>query len=211
MKKITLSAAILALTMMGCSVVGLDNSVASTSEVKDEQVQSLDEKTIALFKTVETSDCFDNKCRIINTIGGHHYYVELTSNVDGLNQGFGAMSLRVDEEKRVTADFAHVITACVQKCDANGNCQYSDVVPISQSQVYFYNDLKVGGYVPGAVARCKALSRDHGTVGVVSVYSVVFNAGKSDEVILQGATRANLSYDKALKVYRKYIMPLQLQ
>lgn len=34
MRKITLSAALLALTMMGCSDVGLDNSVASSNEVK---------------------------------------------------------------------------------------------------------------------------------------------------------------------------------
>ncbi len=36
MKKITLSAAVLALAMMGCSDAGLDNSVASTNEVKNE-------------------------------------------------------------------------------------------------------------------------------------------------------------------------------
>ena len=36
MKKITLSAAALALAMMGCSDAGLDNSVASTNEVKNE-------------------------------------------------------------------------------------------------------------------------------------------------------------------------------
>ena len=38
MKKITLSAAILALAMMGCSDTGVDNSVASTSEVNDSSV-----------------------------------------------------------------------------------------------------------------------------------------------------------------------------
>ena len=40
MKKITLSAAIMALAMMGCSDAGLDNSVASTNEVKNEQTQN---------------------------------------------------------------------------------------------------------------------------------------------------------------------------
>ena len=37
MKKVTLSAAILAVAMMGCSDMGVDNSVASTNEVKSEQ------------------------------------------------------------------------------------------------------------------------------------------------------------------------------
>ena len=36
MKKVTISAAVLALAMMGCSDAGLDNSVASTNEVKNE-------------------------------------------------------------------------------------------------------------------------------------------------------------------------------
>ena len=36
MKKVTISAAVLALAMMGCSDAGLDNSVASTNEVKKE-------------------------------------------------------------------------------------------------------------------------------------------------------------------------------
>ena len=42
MKKVTLSAAILALAMMGCSDAGLDNSVASApaSEVKSEQTHN---------------------------------------------------------------------------------------------------------------------------------------------------------------------------
>ena len=39
MKKVTLSATILALSMMGCSDAGLDNSVASTNEVKAEPTQ----------------------------------------------------------------------------------------------------------------------------------------------------------------------------
>lgn len=38
MKKIALSAAVMALTMMGCSESGLDNSVASTSEVNDSRI-----------------------------------------------------------------------------------------------------------------------------------------------------------------------------
>lgn len=38
MKKIALSAAVMALTMMGCSESGLDNSVASTSEVNDSSI-----------------------------------------------------------------------------------------------------------------------------------------------------------------------------
>ena len=42
MKKVTLSAALLTLTMMGCSDMGVDNSVASTSknDVKSEQTQN---------------------------------------------------------------------------------------------------------------------------------------------------------------------------
>ena len=50
MKKITLSAAIMALAMMGCSDAGLDNSVASTSEVSVEQVQSSANEPLVLAK-----------------------------------------------------------------------------------------------------------------------------------------------------------------
>ena len=41
MKKVTLSAAILALMMMGCSDAGLDNSVASVNEVNADQGRAL--------------------------------------------------------------------------------------------------------------------------------------------------------------------------
>jgi hypothetical protein len=51
MKKITLSAAIVALAMMGCSDAGLDNSVASTSEIKSEQVQSSANEPLVLAKS----------------------------------------------------------------------------------------------------------------------------------------------------------------
>ena len=50
MKKITLSAAIVALAMMGCSDAGLDNSVASTSEINSEQIQSSANEPLVLAK-----------------------------------------------------------------------------------------------------------------------------------------------------------------
>ncbi len=204
MKKITLSAAILALTIMGCSD-GLDNSVASASEVKDEQVQSLDEKTIALFKTTETCDGKEGSCLSIQTIGSHKYGMYFKTGVDQMNQGYSQASVWRDNDAWVRADFAHIVSACVQGCDDYGNCQHSVLKTESRPNVYFVNFLKVGVYTPGIEARCNSLSSEDGKISVVSVYSVVFNAGKYDEVILMGSTYANLSPTQAQWVYQKHI------
>ncbi len=128
-----------------------------------------------------------------------------------MNQGFGRASVWRDNEPYIVADFVHIISACVQGCDDYGNCQYYAPLEMkSRPRVSFLNSAQLGVYSPGMEARCSALSSEHGKVGVVSVYSIVFDAGKSSEVILTGATRVNLSYNQGLWVYQKYILPAQL-
>ena len=68
MKKITLSAAILALTMMGCSDTGLDNTVASasTSDVQNEQIKKNTEFPLVLKKVADPVTCGTGVERVWN-------------------------------------------------------------------------------------------------------------------------------------------------
>ncbi len=124
MKKITLSAAIMALAMMGCSDVGLDNSVASasTSELKSDQVlqnENDQKKIIAdLFSTVPTvfRDVSVSDEKIVlrkddgqipvdgaafpNINAGTNYVLLLATRTDAINngskyQGVGFLSVNV--------------------------------------------------------------------------------------------------------------------
>lgn len=210
MKKITLSATVLALTMMGCSDSGLDNSVASTSEVKSDQVLPLDGNPFALAKATLSCDGLSSACAYVETVGSHRYGMQMFSDVDVDNRGFGKINVWKDNERIVTADHIQIISACVQGCDAYGNCPYNKLAVKAESNVSFVNPIVVQSYSLGQYAKCESMSVNHGNVGVVSVYAIVLDAGKSTEVILNGATRKNLSYDQALLVYQKYILPEQL-
>lgn len=220
MKKVALSAAILALAMMGCSDVGLDNSVASSNEETSEQTQS-NEKPIALLKTLVSHETYNFNRMYTDTIGSYAYYMHVGSGVDALNQGSGTVwveriPLGKRREKNTIPDYLHMVTACVQGCDDYGNCNYS--APVAKTSIY--RPSFVGLYASGRfdynlsmnsaqTLRCESLPRDRGPVGVVSYFAVVFNAGQYDEVILQGLSSRNLNEIQTIKVSQDYIMPTQ--
>ena len=73
MKKIALSAAIMALAMMGCSDAGLDNSVASTSEINSEQIQSSANEPLVLARSGVVSYA-DEPLTVGNFENNHNCY-----------------------------------------------------------------------------------------------------------------------------------------
>ena len=125
MKKITLSAAILASAMMGCSESGLDNSVASTSEVTDVQNLYSADFVPVLKKYNSTLTCSDFRELCIEStpeINHHSNMIWISSHVSGRtgsgkiwitkwkNPNNGAKSLNQ------YVDMLHVYTVCVRDC-----------------------------------------------------------------------------------------------
>jgi len=218
MKKIALSAAILAMTMMGCSDTGLDNSVASTSEIADIQNQYSADFVPVLRKYSSTLTCpvFAPACSDATPEVGHYSYGFLiTSNVSG-RQGSGSIWVTkwknpnngaVSLNQKV--DFLHVYTVCVRDCDAYGNC-------LEHSEIKEYHGPKQflamsGNKVQMHDVQCSV--KGSGKVGTVSTYAAVLNAGKSDELTMMGSTYSGfVDQNQALLVYRNYLaLPLQNQ
>ena len=209
MKKVTLMAIVWALTMMGCSESGMDNSAASTtSEVSNVYELKLDETPKLFSRSVKCDDMQSLDCYIEEEIRGHRYIAMLRPGV-GNNEAFSELDLDLDGLLYVIPDFVHIYTACVQDCDDFGNCAVAKTPePYFKSKRKIATITSAGGTLGvGPHHSCGSM---FGKVGVVSIFAVVYNAGKSDEVVLQGSTYINLKRDQALWVYRNYIYPQQL-
>lgn len=210
MKKITLSAAILALTMMGCSESGLDNSVASTSEITDAQNLYSADFVPALKKQSATFICdnFGAYCADHPEVGGKKYRFMIGSTVSG-NYGSGSIWIGsiTNSNLSVKADMLHIYTVCVRDCDDLGFCsEHSGVMEYHHSKTFLPAN---GNYIQMQDLQCSVTGDDD--VGTVSNYAAVLNAGKSDEIVMMGSTYTGLSsYNKALLVYQRYLAaPLQ--
>ena len=210
MKKITLSAAIVALTMMGCSESGLDNSVASTSEITDAQNQYSADFVPALKKQSSPFICdnFGEQCFGFPKIDGKNYKFYISSKVSG-NNGFGRIWIGSSNNSIVKADMLHIYTVCVRGCDDLGFCsEHSGVMEYHHSKT-FLPPSSNGNYIQPHDLQCSVTSGND--VGTVSNYAAVLNAGKSDEIVMMGSTYTGLSsFNKALLVYQRYLAaPLQ--
>ena len=212
MKKITLSAAILALTMMGCSDVGLDNSVASTSEVTDVQNLYSADFVPALKKQSATFICdnFGAYCADHPEVGGKKYRFMIGSTVSG-NYGSGSIWIGsiTNSNLSVKADMLHIYTVCVRDCDNLGFCsEHSGVMEYHHSKTFLPAN---GNYIQMHDLQCNV--KGNGQVGTVSNYAAVLNAGKSDEIVMMGSTYSGLDNEyQALRVYQNYLAaPLQNQ
>ena len=214
MKKVTLVAIVWALAMMGCSESGMDNSIASTtSEVSNVYELKLDETPKFSTYLACNVDIGYTACNISRNVDNHQYYALFSALSDG-NQIYSVLDLDLDKQKFVQPDFVHIYTACVQDCDDFGNCAVAKTLP-----PYFSKKPKIvslsyalsnsnGGIGVGPRQYC---GTEYGsTTGIVSTFGVVYNAGKSNEVVLQGSIYRNLGHDQALWVYRNYIYPQQL-
>lgn len=209
MKKVTLVAIVWALAMMGCSESGMDNSVASTtSEVSNVYELKLDE-TPKFSTNLSCNVDIGNQLCVINTKVDNHTYMALLGSYARDNEAYSVLDLDLDEQPFVVPDFVHIYTACVQDCDDFGNCAEAETpTPYFGSKVkivsYSYARSTMGnGIQVGPRNTCHSVVGR--TVGVVSTFAVVYNAGKWNEVVLQGSSYRNLKHDQALWVYRNYI------
>ena len=195
MKKITLPAAFLALTMMGCSESGLDNSVASiTGEAQNETTIEFYEKPDVMASVIMVQDSqgfYNGSSTYHQKINGHEYSFLIASRPRG-----SWLHINVDDAKTTVVDYVHVRTACVQGCDAFGNCQASLAVDEVDETRYRFYRAGIGDW-SFLGSRCNGtLPSDGGPIGVVSTFAAVLNAGKSDEVIMQSAIYQNLDYNQ---------------
>ena len=215
MKKVALSAAVLALSMMGCSDVGLDNSVASTSNAQDKMDLSFFKYEPTEFKDVTSSE----KSLVLRKSGdelrdgatvyddNNKYRIDISSNVyNGKGSGSMIILARYSDEWGwyYWANYVHMYVACVRDCDGFGNCRENEVKPIHIPKPGSH---QVGIY-PSVGYECQQVVGNNDDVGVVTYGAAVFENGT---VAIQGATRKNLSNDMALLVYRNYILPKQLE
>lgn len=209
MKKITLSAAILALAMMGCSDAGLDNSVASTtSETQSEYKIKLDENPNFLAKGSfgGCDDYVSYGCGETVQIGKHKYSYAFATDVNARNQGYSALGLSVDNLDYAIPDYVHTYAVCVRGCNELGYCQ--EHTPIATNSLASY---KVGSHSNDFLyTMCTPLvGGDRNSISVISTFAAVFNARKPDQFILQmSAHSSNLNQNQALLAYRHYMMNL---
>ncbi|MDY6330209.1 MAG: hypothetical protein SPL52_01755 [Fibrobacter sp.] len=217
MKKITLSAAIMALAMMGCSDAGLDNSVASTSEVKNTQDQTF------LAKSGDES-CVDATGGFgiddaAASCGGYRAWISSTK--DRMSGGGYAVRSHaavyretgtggIDYSTVVKADIIG-ITVCGTNCRLSGNDVVCDELkgPFRISRVGANKAQRVTEYSCGVMYD----GDGHGMgvygnrVGVVSTYAVIVDAGTNHSKTLM-ATTANGFFgndEVASRLYWKYI------
>ena len=223
MKKLALSAAILAMTMMGCSESGVNNaSVSGTGSI-------LDEKSLEYFKGItEFKEVSGSKSALVlkksdDEIreGGAMYvdpnekYALIISsdvfdpNLTG-NNNKGQHFMSVNSKSNIGpnycgpypsqwclfygSNFLHMYGACVRGCSSNGICQEHQLITAHQGPSCNY----------GQERWCNNIvSSNPDEIGLITTASVVIEGGN---VILQGATRKNLSNDMALKVYYNYVL-----
>ena len=203
MKKITLSAAILAMTMMGCSDMGVDNSVASTNDVKQEKSSA---NTVASLKkaTIEETS--------LEVSYGHY------TTLDNMSFAFyGSSDVEESYEKRGIGTFTAYasngskfdevtgITLNVANCYyiADGaECQYIDWKvdrwrPVQSGQLIINQTSNVLNFI------------DRDRITSISHFSGVWHKGRNDEVTLSGSTYSGYLNDThnpnmAVLVAQKY-------
>ena len=228
MKKITLSAAVVALAMMGCSDAGLDNSVASTSEVTDVQNQYSADFVPVLKKETNTMGCdgvVNSACFYRSTVHNGKSYLLWAWSGKSTNENVGKGKIWVqmrDQKGRsipTVADMVHIRTVSVCDCQLNGVelvCQDHKENPDYWS-AYRFNLVNVNSSeYPGKIAWLENHTKsvqciDPSSFGTVSSFAVVLNGGTSDETVLMGNTyygfnnAADMNY-LAARVYQKYII-----
>ncbi len=230
MKKIALSAAILAMTMMGCSDTGLDNTIASasTSDVQNEQIKKNTEFPLVLKKVADPVTCGTGMERPTCYTEYYHgaegllYTFIIHSNVESR---FGSSTTLMDVELRDTqrknlfvpkADFVHMIAVATCGCRIVGNqlkCKDHRDHQHHASNVNFMQPNGLSNTQWNDIDKPKNCSAD--SVSVVATYAAVFNAGTPAELVLAGNTFDGPMFDNmsvgnarnlAIRVMQKYIL-----
>lgn len=197
MKKVTISAAVLALALMGCSDAGLDNSVASTNEVNNE--------------SSFLAKGGDAPVNASLTPGFWH------GNNNGYEQyNYSAWNIRVEMQSHAvgrhgvgeyhvmngpTPDVIHVVTSAVAGCHVYSGEIYCNYDKSKVSHSFGSNQ---------AVAVTADLSGvNTSDITVVTAFAAVWNLGTPQEIVLTAATYNGigpLTLNDAQKVYEKYVI-----
>ena len=208
MKKITLSAAVLALAMMGCSDAGLDNSVASTNDVKNES-----QNAALLAKSGDSRPYPDiaqpyayqmplsESTTYTFQVGGIRMKMNSSygTNMYGTNNGkmYAVGTCSVDQSMggyaREKPDFIRAITLPLYNCSVDPNpphytvhCNNSGFNPDRNTNFLEIEQVKNAN-------TAKAVSRELNTNSVWSTLQnsityciAVWNKGKQNQTILAG-------------------------
>ena len=222
MKKITLSAAIMALAMMGCSDAGLDNSVASTSEIKSEQVQSSANEPLVLARSgvVSYADEPLTGGNFENNHNGYERYAYNTTlgfiqvQMQSYHDGVNAVAAYHVMNYPSYPSYIRVVMLPLYHCAWDGNhkpvCNFPGSKPntkyIKSEMVRYTNNITV--VAPELVHQSQANVND---LAVVSYFEAVWNDGRPDRVTLKAKTyngyRLQNNSELAQAVYDKYLKP----
>lgn len=210
MKKITLSAAVFSLAMMGCSESGMDLSVMpSTSEIQKRN--ALEQLTVVPEDIPEFPDSNSPLAlqkagaewsgQVLDDSGIYRFFVYASDDAYDAGHQYTVRSLITKKSDKRQGEWNpyrntvshHQFSLCVQGCSSDGECQKSHFA------------VKQGGSYTSELAReCADLSTTSNPVGIVAAASVTINGG---DVSLSATYRKNLSADVAKKVYQRYMVP----
>ena len=217
MKKVTLSAALLALMMMGCSDVGLDNSVASINEVKSEPAFLAKSgyvwptHALAVQEPLQKVDA--------NNYVYHSYNTGIKLNAgtwvdQGSNNGVGWFKMH-REGSQTSPDYIRLIVLPLY------NCHWANYNQTNQtaSCITNYNYFKVAQTLPPPYPKVDELTAMTDTdlifhegngfqyqqQNVMTYYIAVWSEGQPNQVVLAGTIyNGNQLKNNALLAQRVY-------
>ena len=224
MKKITLSAAIVALAMMGCSDAGLDNSVASTNEVKSEQNPNFLAKKGDRWPDIQSPFVYQHEFIPVGSNGilyipygnlGIEFDVEThfipnsnntSYNAIGKVHAFGGYSFR-------NPDLIRVMTLPLYNCRMNPNayCDHAGYYP-NGTNLLNYNELSWVDKIDVITKQdSKVKFKYSSLMNAITYYLAVWNKGQTNQVILAGTIfngeQFKANHDLAQKAYHMYFEP----
>ncbi|WP_290765961.1 hypothetical protein [Fibrobacter sp. UBA4297] len=224
MKKITLSAAILAMTMMGCSDTGLDNSVASTNDVKQEKSHN------SLAKLIDSQN--KDFHRLLNMQptdihgNGFEYYAFVDAGIgiqfytiDDLDyDGHEAQALFNIAQAPFNPNTLLVATGLFSDCDSYGYCIGFHNVGVAYNEYENISNVSIISNVsvqspPNPEGDKLSRNKWYKEFGTISAFVAVWNQGTPDELVTNGAIYHGGMFEgpdgasKARAIYSRYIWP----
>lgn len=226
MKKITLSAAIMALAMMGCSDVGLDNSVASTNDVKQEKsynsLAKINDPQNAVFHRLLNMVPTDNNGN------GYEYYAFVDA-------GIGIQFHTIDDsdydghEAKAVFNIAQlpfnyiaqaplypntilVVTGLFSDCDSYGYCTGFHNVGVAFKENKNISNVSIQS-PPNPRGEKLSPNKWYMEYGTMSAFVAVWNQGTTSELVTNGAIYHGGMFEapdgasKVRGIYNRYIWP----
>ncbi len=214
MKKSSLSAAILAMTMMGCSETGVDNSMTATTS------DAQKEKIIEMLKTVpdEIPEMPDSDAPLVLQKSGAQWsgtvtddsgiyrlnvYAEVEPYLKNLRvhyrgRTYSLLMKKIHDNPVIWNPYygpdtkTYFFSVCVQGCSADGTCKE-----------HLFTAKTGDAYTAEVSRQCPDYSSWLSSgMGIVAMSSVSFNGG---DISLTVTARKNLSNDVAKEVMKKYM------